>query len=61
MFKNYLNGIDGIATYPILSLVAFFLFFIAMSIWLLRADKNQLKEMAHLPFEDVDDEKKNIE
>ncbi len=52
MFKNYLDGIDGIATYPLLSLVVFFLFFISMSIWLLRADKKQMRDLANLPFQD---------
>ncbi len=50
MFKNYLKGIDGIDIYPILSLVAFFLFFMAMIIWLYRADKGQLEELSRLPF-----------
>ncbi len=52
MFKNYLDGIDGIATYPLLSLVVFFLFFISMSIWLLRSDKKQMRDLANLPFQD---------
>ncbi|HNS12206.1 MAG TPA: CcoQ/FixQ family Cbb3-type cytochrome c oxidase assembly chaperone [Bacteroidia bacterium] len=50
MFKNYLNGIDGIDTYPVLSLVAFFVFFMAMTIWLFRADKKQLEKLSQLPF-----------
>lgn len=52
MFKNYLDGIKGIATYPLLSLIVFFLFFVAMSIWLIRADKNKMNELADLPFQD---------
>ncbi len=53
MFKNYLNGIEGIATYPVLSLVVFFLFFVAISIWLFRADKKHLDELAQIPFNDA--------
>ncbi len=56
MFKNYLNGIDGIATYPVLLLVIFFLFFVAMSVWLIRADKNQLQILARLPLQDSNED-----
>lgn len=57
MFKNYFNGIDGIATYPIVSLLAFFLFFTAVAVWIFRADKKQLNELANLPFHDSEDDK----
>ena len=57
MFKNYLNGIEGIDTYPVLSLLAFFIFFVAMTIWLIRADKKHLKDLAHLPFQDSENER----
>lgn len=50
MFKNYLNGIDGIATYPVFSLLVFFLFFVSLSIWLFLADKKHLNELAQIPF-----------
>jgi len=56
MFKNYLKGIDGIDTYPILSLVAFFLFFMAMAIWLFRADKRQLEELSCIPFNEENED-----
>jgi cbb3-type cytochrome oxidase subunit 3 len=58
MFKNYLKGIEGIADYPIVSLVAFFMFFVVMTIWLVRADKEQLNKMAHLPFHETDNDSK---
>lgn len=52
MFKNYFNGIDGIADYPVISLVAFFLVFLTVTIWSFRADKKQLKKLSELPFTD---------
>ncbi len=57
MFKNYLKGIDGIETYPVLSLVVFFLVFVGISVWLIRADKNQLEKLARLPFQDSNEDK----
>ncbi len=59
MFKNYFKGIEGIADYPVISMVAFFIFFIAMMAWWLRADKKQLNEMSELPLDDCT--KKNQE
>ena len=55
MFKNYFNGIEGIATYPVFSLVVFFLFFVSMTIWLILADKKHLSELAQLPFNDTEE------
>ena len=52
MFKNYFNGIEGIAAYPVISLVAFFLVFLTVTIWSFKADKKELKKMSELPFAD---------
>ena len=52
MFKNYLKGIEGIADYPVISLVAFFLFFVAMMLWWFRADKNHLDRLSGIPFDE---------
>lgn len=53
MFKNYLKGIEGIADYPVISLVAFFIFFLAIMAWWIRADKKQLDEMSQMPLDDL--------
>lgn len=54
MFKEYLRNIDGIELYPMYSLVVFFLFFAGLSLWLLVANNNKLKELAEIPFKDND-------
>jgi hypothetical protein len=51
MFENYLSSIEGVGIYPIISLLIFFIFFVALAIWAIRADKNYLKKMQDLPFE----------
>jgi len=51
MFKNYFKGIEGIATYPMFSLLVFFLFFIAVTIWAIKTDKKSLEEVSKIPLE----------
>lgn len=57
MFKNYFRGIEGIASYPMFSLLVFFLFFIAVFVWMWKADKNEMDEISKLPL--MDNEKSN--
>jgi Fe2+ transport system protein B len=47
-----MEDIDGIATYPMISLVIFFAFFVALFWWVTTATKDHVKEMSQLPFED---------
>lgn len=53
MFKHYLKGIDGIQQYPLLLLVLFFLFFIAMLIYLWKTDRSFFDEMGEMPLHDT--------
>ena len=51
MIRNYLQSIEGIDIFPIISLLIFVLFFAVLIIWLVKVDKNYLKEMKELPLE----------
>jgi len=51
MIRNYLQSIEGVEIYPLISLVVFILFFVIMFIWILRVDKNYIKEMEELPLD----------
>ena len=51
MFKNYFKGIEGIDTYPMFSLLVFFIFFIAVFIWAIRTKKSSLEEVSRIPLE----------
>lgn len=51
MFNEILSSIDGVAIYPIFSLLIFFLFFIGLGIWVLKADKKYIEKMSEIPFE----------
>jgi len=52
MFKHYFEQIEGIATMPLISLVIFFTFFVGLTVWVVRANKQYLGEMEALPLED---------
>lgn len=51
MFDNILTSIEGIAIYPIFSLIVFLLFFIGLTVWVLRVDKKYIDKMSELPLE----------
>ena len=50
-FINYLESIEGVGIFPLISLCVFFLFFSALTIWALRVRKEYLEEMKNIPFE----------
>ena len=51
-FKHNLETIAGVAIYPILSLLIFFLFFIGLYTWTYTYKKEKINEMSKLPFSD---------
>ena len=48
--KNYLETIDGVATYPMISLAIFFLFFVALSACLFPDSKTYINLLIPLQF-----------
>ena len=60
MFKEVLQSIEGIEFYTIVSMVIFILFFIGMTIWLLKVDKKYIKEMSDLPLASDNNEHSNL-
>lgn len=59
MYKEILQSIEGIEIYPIISLIVFVVFFIGVTIWLIRMDKNYINEMKQLPLTKDDNNKIN--
>ncbi|RME17105.1 MAG: CcoQ/FixQ family Cbb3-type cytochrome c oxidase assembly chaperone [Bacteroidetes bacterium] len=49
--KHHLENIVGVEIYPIISFLIFFLFFIAVLIWLIRVDKQHINKLKNIPFE----------
>jgi len=52
MFKHYFEKIDNIEIFPIISLTIFFIFFIGLIFWVMRADKKYINTMKFLPVEE---------
>lgn len=49
--KGYMENIEGVATYPMISLLIFFIFFSILFLWVLTASKDHIKEMSEMPLE----------
>jgi flagellar biogenesis protein FliO len=60
MFKEVLQSIEGIEFYTIVSMLICILFFIGMTIWLFKVDKNYIKAMSELPLNEESKEIKNF-
>jgi cytochrome c oxidase cbb3-type subunit IV len=49
-FINYLESITGIGIYPMISLIIFVLFFMAVTLYALKADRNYIEKIKQLPL-----------
>ncbi|TPG58447.1 hypothetical protein [Hymenobacter nivis] len=56
MEKNVLQSIAGITIYPLISFGIFFLFFTALLVYVLVANKQHLRTMSQLPLASDDEE-----
>jgi len=50
--KQNLEQIDGVAIYPMISLVIFFVFFSALFWWVFTAKKKHIEEVSNIPLDD---------
>ena len=51
MLSEHISRIDGIAIYPIISLIVFSILFIATIVWVIKLDKKYLTRMENLPLD----------
>jgi cytochrome c oxidase cbb3-type subunit 3 len=51
-FIHYLETITGVGIYPLTSLTVFFVFFVLVATWALKADKSYIASMKTIPFPD---------
>ena len=49
--KNHMESITGIEIYPLISLMIFFVFFVALFWWVITAKKEYITKVSHLPLD----------
>ena len=54
--KQYADSIEGINIYPIISLLMFVVFFIAVIWYVKKMDKQQVQDMRNMPLEQADEQ-----
>ncbi len=60
MYTGVLGSIDGIAVFPIVSLVVFVTFFSGMLIWASRLGGDRLATFARMPLDPADDRSERL-
>ena len=50
--KHNMESIAGVAIYPILSLLIFFLFFVGLALWVFSYKKEKIEELSQIPLKD---------
>lgn len=50
--QQNLERIEGVANYPMFSLLLFFVFFVVLFLWVITASKQHIREMSELPLQD---------
>jgi hypothetical protein len=50
-FIHYLKSIAGVEIYPMLSLFIFLIFFVALTIYAIKADKDHITELKNIPLD----------
>ncbi|WP_242094624.1 CcoQ/FixQ family Cbb3-type cytochrome c oxidase assembly chaperone [Aestuariivivens sediminicola] len=54
--KNHMESIADIEIYPIISLLIFFIFFVALFWWVITAKKDYIKKVSNLPLDNKNDD-----
>lgn len=59
--KHNMETIAGIEIFPIISLLIFFFFFVALFIWVFNYKKETIEELSNIPLdnEDLEDNQEN--
>ncbi|SNT27456.1 hypothetical protein SAMN05421640_3105 [Ekhidna lutea] len=52
--KHHMETIAGIEIYPVISFVIFFVFFIALTIYVLKVDKKLFNDISNIPLDSND-------
>jgi hypothetical protein len=50
-FINYLESISGVGIFPMISLTIFFTFFVLLTIWVFKVNKERINQMKNIPLD----------
>ncbi|GAB4166945.1 MAG: hypothetical protein Tsb0033_28970 [Winogradskyella sp.] len=53
--KHHMESITGIEIYPLISLLIFFLFFVALFFWVITAKKEYITTVSNIPLDNQND------
>ncbi len=54
-FINYLESIAGIEIFPMISLTIFFTFFVLLTVWVFKVDKQRIIKMKNIPLNETNE------
>lgn len=54
--KHHMETIAGIEIYPLISFIIFFIFFVGLTIYVIKADKKMIKDIANIPLNNNQEE-----
>lgn len=57
--RQFLDGVQGVDVYLIISLFIFLAFFIGVAIWFFRVDKKHVEKMSQMPLQDEKEDNEN--
>lgn len=52
MYKDVLRSIEDVGIFPVIAFVIFFTFFLGLLVYVIRMDKNEVRQLAAIPMED---------
>lgn len=52
MLQQYLQSLDGMVTYQVISFVLFFALFSSVFVWVVRMKRDHTERMARMPLDD---------
>ena len=50
--KHHMTGIEGIEIFPLISMCIFVLFFTGLLVWVMKVNKEKIKEISDYPLND---------
>jgi cbb3-type cytochrome oxidase subunit 3 len=56
--RQFLNGVQGVDVYLIISLFIFLTFFVGVAIWFFKVDKKHIEKMSQIPLEEEKESEK---